>query len=123
MAATPSTTAEKVTPLALYAVADFMLERRLPAPIALRGPATCPHAVKAVTIDVYASDVDAWTAATGAEYVDTRTARVDGERFALVTWTGSVPSPLGDVAVRIRIAQRVDDPRPQLALVGGGDPA
>lgn len=119
MAATPSTTAEKVTPLAMYAVAQFMLDRRLPAPIALRAPSVCPSAIKAVTIDVYAADFDTWTDATDAEYVGTETTRIDGERFALVTMAGRVPSAMGDVAVRVRIAQRVDDPRPALSLVGG----
>ena len=118
MAATPSTTT-KVTPIAMYAVAGFMLEQRLPAPMRISGPSHCVHSEKAVRLDVYVDDSETWCEATDAEYVDTKTGTVDGDTFTLVTFRGKVPAAVGDVAVLIRIAQRVDNPRPALALVGG----
>lgn len=109
----------KTTPLAMYTVAQHMLDERLPGPIGIHGPRLCPGAARAVRVDVYAVDLDRWVESTDAEYVSTQTTTIDGERFALVSYEGRVSAAIGDVSVVIRIAQRVDAEVRSLTLVGG----
>ena len=118
---TTSSVVEKVGPLAMRAVARFWLDTNLPAPLAIRRPIRCPDAPRAVPIDVTVDDMEAWLEATSAVYLGTETALLEGSRVARVGHLGSVPSPIGDVMVLIRIVQRVDAPPPTqpLRLVGG----
>lgn len=117
---TKQDTVAKTAGLAMYAVAQHMLDQRLPSPIAIRGPRRCPGADRAVQVDVYVADLDAWIDATDATYLRTQTTTIDGERFALVTHEGRVQSAVGDVSVLIRIAQHVDPPARQLVSLPGG---
>lgn len=107
------------TPIAIYAVAQHMLDQRLPGPIGIHGPRVCPGAERTVRVDVYAADLDRWVESTDAEYLSTYNTTINGERFALVTYAGRVSAAIGDVSVVIRIAQRVDAEVRSLTLVGG----
>lgn len=124
-AARADAVADKVAPLAMYAVVEFMLEHKLPAPLSIRGYSRCPSTTKAINIGL--TDLEAWSDATGAEYIGTETSVADtGRRYCVVTERGRVPSAIGDVAVLLHVAQWVEwpdedvDTKPVLSLVGGG---
>lgn len=110
-------TINRTTALAMHAVAKYALDRRLPAPRAIRRPRVGDRAVR---VDLFVGEHEAWVDATGADYLSTQTIGVHARSVA-VKWTGRVPSPIGDVAVELRIVQRVafDSVRP-LSLVPGG---
>lgn len=111
-------TVAKTAPLAMYAVAQHMIDRRLPSPRAIRAPRPGVEDAR-IRIDVYTDDLESWVQATAAAYLssETRVAQ-DGARVVIVRFVGRVPSAIGDVAVVIRIAQRVHTP--SLELVPGG---
>jgi hypothetical protein len=114
---TKQDTVAKTARLARTAVIEFGLERRLPHPIGIRRPRAL-----GVFVDVATVDHELWVEATGAEYLGTETLHHEGARFARVSWLGNVPTPVGDVPVVIRIAQRLDD-APTLSLVPSGGAA
>jgi hypothetical protein len=110
---TPASTAERVAPLALLAVDQFMVDHQLPA---YRSKSITPggRAVR-LTLD----DNEAWATATNAEYIGADPLHSDGGRFVVTTEVGTIPSPIGDVTVRLCVVQAVDTGRRNLALVGG----
>lgn len=113
------TVAARTAPIAMHAVAQLMLDRRLPAPMAIHGPRRCKSAEKALRIDLYSGDIEAWVEATDADYESTVPGEdAGGEVCVLVTWRGTVASPVGVVAVVLRIVQRTSS-RPRLSVVGG----
>lgn len=114
---TAQTTAEKMAPLALYCVAQHMLDRNLPAPQWIRGPRPgCGD--KRVEVAVFSTALDEWL---DSIIVDTETARpltdlpVGLGRWEAVEYEGRIPTPIGDVAVVIACARAS-----RLTLVGGG---
>jgi hypothetical protein len=112
---TKQDTITKTTGLALALVAQFMLDQRLPSPIALRRPrhvrTSDPHAA-AIRVDVHEADWDTWLDAIGSDpgtdYVGTETHRDRHGRFVIVSAAGRVPSPIGEVAVLLRTSQRLE---------------
>lgn len=114
---TAQDTVAKTTAYAMHAVAKHALDRRLPAARAIRRPRVGDRAVR---VDLFADDLEAWVQTTGADYLSTQTIG-EHSRSVAVRFAGSVPSPVGEVRVELRIVQRVglDSPRP-LTLVPGG---
>jgi hypothetical protein len=102
----------------MHAVAKYALDHRLPAPRAIRRPRLGDRAVR---VDLFVGDHEPWVEVLGADYLSTQTIGVHARSVA-VRWTGSVPSPVGDVAVELRIVQRIVDQEParSLSLVPGG---
>jgi hypothetical protein len=113
---TKQDTVAKTIALAMHAVAAYMLDQQLPAPRAIRRPRPRGHQLR---IDLFAADLEAWVQATGADYMGTETRN----RFVTVTFVGRVPSPLGDVAVELRIAQSHGVAPRSLHLVPAGGAA
>jgi hypothetical protein len=114
--ATKQDTVAATVVIARKAITEFVLAEQLPRPIGIRRPrASGPHGIP---VDVSAGDAEAWVEATHAEYLGTESLNHDGQRYARVSWAGTVPSPVGDVAVVIRIVQRLG--RTELTLVPGG---
>jgi hypothetical protein len=113
------TTVAKTTPIAMHAVAKFALDRRLPAPQAIRRPRVGDRAIR---VDLFVGEHEAWVEAAGADYLSTQTIGEHGRSVA-VRWTGQVPSPIGDVEVELRIVQRIDMPSRPLTLVPSGGAA
>jgi hypothetical protein len=110
----------RTTALALHAVTRYALDHRLPAPQAIRRPRIGDRAVR---VDLYVGEHDAWVDALDAEYLSTQTIG-EARRSVAVKWGGQVPSPIGFVAVELRIVQHISDryagQTPQLALVPSG---
>lgn len=100
---TAQDTVAKTTAYAMHAVAAHGLDRRLPAPRAIRRPRVGERTVR---VDLFVDDLEAWVQATGAEYLSTQPI---GEhcRSVAVRFGGLVPSPVGEVRVELRIVQRV----------------
>lgn len=111
---TKQDTAAKVTGLAMTAVAAFMVEQKLPGPIAIRRPR--PNGGRAIRVALHVDDLETWVEALGAEYESTTTHGEPGHRTVIVKFAGKVPAPIGDVAVELYIRQRVH----LLELVTGG---
>lgn len=111
---TKQDTVAKVTGLAMTAVAAFMVEQKLPGPMAIRRPR--PNGGRAIRVGLHVDDLEAWVEATSAEYVSTTTHGQPGRRSVIVKFLGKVPSPIGDVAVELYIGQRVH----LLEVVRGG---
>lgn len=110
-------TVAKTTAIALHAVAKHCLDQRLPAPRAIRRPRPGERAVR---VDLFVEEHEAWVQATGADYLSTTTIG-EARRSVSVRWTGRVPCPVGDVEVELRIVQRIADaPSTGLRLVPGG---
>lgn len=111
------TTAEKMAPLALYAVAQHMLDRNLPAPQWIKAPrpGSCT-AEKRVEVAVFSSALDEWL---DSLIVDDEHHRplTDLEpsmgRWEVVEYDGRIPTAIGDVAVVVKVTQPV-----RLSLVG-----
>lgn len=116
-ATTKATPATKTAGLALAAVAQFMLDQRLPSPLAIRRPRHA-GAVQAVRVDLAVDDLEAWVQATAGAYESTKTIEANAPRSVIVTFAGRVSSPIGEVPVVLRIVQRLDADR--LQLVSGG---
>lgn len=106
----------KTTALAMHAVAKHGLDHRLPAPQAIRRPWVGDRAVR---VDLFVGEHEAWVESTAADYLSTQTIGVHGRSVA-VRWVGRVPSAVGDVAVELRIVQRIDPLVRPLTLVPGG---
>lgn len=104
----------KTTVLAHTAIREFILERRVPRPQGIRRARN-----GAVPIDLSVVDHEVWVDATDAKYVGTENLNHAGQIYARVAWAGRVPSPIGDVAVVLRIVQRVGE----TALVATGGAA
>jgi hypothetical protein len=115
---TKQDTINRTISLAMHAVAKYALEHRLPAPRAIRRPRLGDRAVR---VDLFVGEHEEWVDAIGADYLSTTTIGVHA-RSVQVTWAGRVPSPIGEVAVELRIVQRVVDQEPvrPLSLVPGG---
>jgi len=109
-------TINRTTSLAMHAVAKYALDRRLPAPRAIRRPRLGDRAVR---VDLFVGEHEAWVDALEAEYLSTETIGMHARSVA-VRWTGQVPSPVGFVAVELRIVQQLVDSARPLSLVPGG---
>lgn len=114
---TAQDTVALTTPYALHAVAKHGLDRRLPAPQAIRRPRVGERTVR---VSLFVEDHEAWVEATDADYLSTETVGAHG-RSVVVRWAGRVPTAVGDVAVELQIVQRVGEiPARPLRLVPGG---
>jgi hypothetical protein len=110
-------TVAKTTGIARAAVVHFLLDHGLPRPIGIRRPRT--GLGTALPVDLASTDLERWVEATGADYLGTETLNYAGQRYVRVSFKGSVPASVGDVAVVLRITQRVG-PAPVLTVVDGG---
>jgi hypothetical protein len=111
-------TVTATVPIARKAIREFILEQRLPRPIGVRRPRP---STPGIPIDVSVEDIDSWVEATAAEYLGAEALNHEGLRYARTSWVGRVPSPVGDVAVVLRIVQRIG--LPSLTMVPGGGAA
>lgn len=114
---TKQDTVTKTTPIAVYAVAQLMLEHRLPAPLEIVAPSRwAPHLV--VKVDTTA--LDAWLEWMVVTDEQVRPGvRVPG--YETVTYTGRLSTAIGDVAVAVKTARRTV--RPALVSVPAGGAA
>lgn len=129
MADTDSTsgdTVAKTATFAMYAVAQHMLDHRLPAPFSIKAPSVCPAetGTRRVTIAVPSSAATEWLDSVLVVDERTRPAVVPTDvmkragRWIHVEYDVLIPSPLGDVAATIALVRGSE-----LALVPSGGAA
>jgi hypothetical protein len=114
---TASDTVAKTTTLAMYAVAQHMLDRRLPAPFSIAMPVRCarhghPQRIK---IGIPSADITEWLDSVLVVTERTEPALIDGIRWIREEYDVLVPSPVGDVAATIALVRQAD-----LELLPGG---
>lgn len=120
MSETTSTTSAKrvrdnvaaTTPIAMYAVAQHMLDRGLPAPISITAPSPCIDGTTSIQVGVFSHQVDAWVESIDldSETVSSTESLTSHERVA---YDGRLPDT--GVRVTVRCTRRLVSP---LHLVG-----
>lgn len=115
-----SDTVARTTTFAMYAVAQHMLDHRLPAPFSIEAPAMCRQTTGArrVKILIPSSAATEWLDSVIVIDERTRLVELPGRRWGRwtrVEYDVSFPSPVGDVAAMITLVRGSD-----LALVPDG---
>lgn len=111
-------TVTKTAGLAMHAVAQHMLDHRLPAPFSIAMPIRCPNHghPQRIKIGISSTDITEWLDSVLVVAERTEPARlVDGVRWVREEYDVLVPSPVGDVAATIALVRHSD-----LELLPGG---
>lgn len=108
--------------IAMYAVAQHMLDHRLPAPINIEAPHTCSrHPEGAVMVSVPTTGLDAWLDTVDVQEVRVREVGVDRglEGWEAVEHHGRIQCAVGVLPVLVKVIRKVETPTaPELRLVG-----
>lgn len=110
---TKQDTVVATTPIAFYAVASHMIDRRLPAPIAIDAPLRSESRVR---VSVASADVDEWLDSMLVDDERHSIRNAVGHSYERTEYLGRIPSAVGDVAVTVSTVQLVS----RLASVATG---
>jgi hypothetical protein len=102
MTSTEQERIERVTPVALYAVAQHMLDHQLPAPFAIDAARSDNSGVR---VSVYSPDLDAWL---DSIVVDEETTRPISRLREIVDYRGRLLASVGYVQVTVSCSRSIE---------------
>jgi hypothetical protein len=95
------------TPIAMYAVAQHMLDRGLPAPLSITSPSPCTDGTASIQVGVFAHQVDAWAASIDVD-TETVTPTDTVTGYERVAYDGRLPD--NGIRITVRCTRRVVSP-------------
>lgn len=116
MADTSTSNVIKTIPIAMYAVAQHMLDRGLPAPLSITAPSPCTDGTASIQVGVFSHQVDTWVESIDLDAETTSPITLQG--YEQVAYDGRLPDT--GVRVTVRCTRRVTSP---LRLVPAGQEA